>query len=84
MKALLYFILTILIIFLMVLATVRLWPPGDINFSGRITLTDLVILKSHLLGQTKLSCFQLVVADINGDKVVDKTDYDLLIEKLQE
>jgi hypothetical protein len=84
MKAILYFVLTILIIFLMLLATVRLWPPGDIDFSGRIDLTDLALLKKEITGVQKLNCFQRVVADINGDKVVDQRDYDLLIELLQE
>jgi hypothetical protein len=52
---------------------IRYWPPGDIDFSGKRTLTDLVIMRAG-----KLNILQIVVADINHDGTVDLKDQELL------
>ena len=47
---------------------------GDINGDGKCTLTDMVQLRSHLLGKSKLSGAALQAADINGDGQCTLTD----------
>lgn len=48
---------------------------GDLNGDGKISLTDFVQLKSHLLGKTALRGEYLDAADLNGDGKVSLTDY---------
>jgi len=48
---------------------------GDINGDGRITLTDFVQMKAHLLKKTLLSGAFLKAADVNGDGNVTLTDF---------
>ncbi|UPU39377.1 dockerin type I repeat-containing protein [Erysipelothrix sp. Poltava] len=40
---------------------------GDVNGDGKISLIDLAMVKSHLLGNSKLSGDSFARADVNGD-----------------
>jgi hypothetical protein len=55
---------------------------GDVNNDGKIDLTDLLVLKRHLVAgsktEWKLTGENLVLADINKDGKVDITDIVLL------
>ncbi|MHB1455096.1 MAG: InlB B-repeat-containing protein, partial [Saccharofermentanales bacterium] len=48
---------------------------GDINGDGKITLTDFVQLKSHLLSKTRLAGVFALAADVNGDGKITLTDF---------
>lgn len=48
---------------------------GDINGDGKISVTDLLAVKSHLLGRTTLEDAALHAADISGDQKVTITDF---------
>jgi hypothetical protein len=48
---------------------------GDINGDGKITLTDFVQLKAHLLGKGVLSNAYAKGADMNGDGSITLTDF---------
>ena len=47
---------------------------GDVNGDGKITLTDMVQIRSHLLGRTTLKGAYLQAADLNGDGSLTLTD----------
>ena len=51
---------------------------GDINGDGSITQADYILLAQSLVGRIKLTPAQQVSADMNNDKLVDKTDLMLL------
>lgn len=48
---------------------------GDVNGDGKISVTDLLAVKSHLLGRTTLENAALCAADISGDQKVTITDF---------
>lgn len=48
---------------------------GDINGDGKITLTDFVQLKSHILGKSVLTNCYAKAADMNGDGNITLTDF---------
>ena len=48
---------------------------GDVNGDGKVTLTDMVQIRSHLLGRTTLKGAYLQAADLNGDGKVTLTDF---------
>ena len=48
---------------------------GDVNGDGKATLTDMVQIRSHLLGRTTLQGAYLQAADINGDGKLTLTDF---------
>ena len=48
---------------------------GDINGDGDISVTDMLLVKSHLLGKTTLEGVQAQSGDTNGDKTVSITDF---------
>ncbi len=48
---------------------------GDINQDGKITLLDMVNVKSHILGMTKLDQVEALAADYNGDGKISILDY---------
>ena len=58
-----------------VLQTLTVVVTGDINGDGKITLTDYVQLRSHLIGKSTLKSCYFHAADINGDGNVTLTDY---------
>lgn len=47
---------------------------GDVNGDGKITLTDVVALQSHVLDKKKLEGAYREAADLNGDGYVTLTD----------
>lgn len=48
---------------------------GDINGDGKISVTDLLMVKSHLLGKNTLAGIQAKAADASGDSSITVTDY---------
>ena len=48
---------------------------GDINGDGNITLSDMLMIKSHVLGKTTLSGAAALAADTNDDKALSITDF---------
>ncbi len=48
---------------------------GDVSGDGKLTLTDYVRVKSHLLGKSPLEGVYLKAADLNGDGKTTLTDY---------
>lgn len=48
---------------------------GDVNGDGAVTLTDMVQVRSHLLGRTKLTGAAAQAADLNGDGELTLTDF---------
>lgn len=55
--------------------TLTLVVTGDLNGDGLVTLTDFVLLKSHLLGIRVLSGAYMEAADLTGDGEVTLTDF---------
>ena len=51
---------------------------GDLNRDDRTSVSDMVILKNHLLGRYGLNDTQRIAADINGDCTVDSLDLSAL------
>ena len=47
---------------------------GDVNRDDMVTVSDMVILKNHLLGRYGLNPEQSAAADINGDGIIDAFD----------
>lgn len=57
---------------------VRTYPiivTGDTNGDGIISVTDMLMIKGHLLGTSSLKGEALYAADTNGDKNVSITDF---------
>lgn len=73
-------IIVILIIGMVPLAAIK---KGDANLDGEVTLTDLVVVKAHMLGIAKLPPFGRYAADVNRDGKIDQTDYDTLLDLLE-
>ena len=48
---------------------------GDINGDGKVTLTDFVQLKAHILGKSTLAGAFASAADLNGDGKITLTDF---------
>lgn len=48
---------------------------GDTNSDGKITTSDYILVRKHILGIKKLSSDELVRSDVNGDKKVNSIDY---------
>ena len=48
---------------------------GDTNGDGKITVTDMIALKSRLLGKSDLSAAAAKAADTNGDGKISITDF---------
>lgn len=62
-------------VFLLVFTEYR---SGDLNFDGRVTITDLVIMRQMVEGLTQPS----LSADLNYDGLVNQTDLSILRYKL--
>lgn len=57
---------------------VRAWVvivTGDLNGDGGITISDMLMVKSHLLKKTALEGIFAQAADTNGDKSISITDF---------
>lgn len=55
---------------------------GDVNCDGKITVTDFVMVKSHLLQISQISADAIyIAADLNGDGNVSVTDF-VLVKQL--
>lgn len=52
--------------------------PGDVNGDGKVTSSDYVLIKNHILDKNKLSDTALKVADVNKDGKVTSSDYVLV------
>ncbi|MEE2765645.1 MAG: dockerin type I repeat-containing protein, partial [Candidatus Neomarinimicrobiota bacterium] len=50
---------------------------GDINQDGTVTIFDMLMLISHILGFSPLGMDEIILADVNFDTEVDI--YDLMI-----
>ena len=48
---------------------------GDVNGDGKITLTDFVRIKSHLLGASQLTGAYGMAGDVSGDGKITLTDF---------
>lgn len=48
---------------------------GDVNGDGKVTLTDMVQIRAHLLERSSLSGAAYQAADINGDGQLTLTDF---------
>lgn len=48
---------------------------GDVNGDGKISASDYVFIKNHIMDVRKLSTFELVCADANRDDKVSAADY---------
>ena len=48
---------------------------GDVNGDGDATVTDMLMVKSHLLKKSTLEGVQAQGADTNGDKTISVTDF---------
>lgn len=51
---------------------------GDVNKDGKITSSDYVLIKNHIMGINLLSDDVKVYADYNGDGKITSTDYVLI------
>ncbi len=56
-------------------ATYKIVVSGDINGDGKVSLTDFVQQKSHLLKKTLLQGLNALAADVNGDDQISLTDF---------
>ena len=48
---------------------------GDINGDGTVSVTDMLMIKAHLLDKSKIPADKLDVADMNGDGIISITDF---------
>ena len=58
-----------------VVAKVTIVVTGDTNGDGEITITDMLAVKSHLLGKDTLTGAAAKAADTSGDKEISITDF---------
>ena len=47
---------------------------GDVNGDSQITITDLLMLRNHVLGTIELTPYQLTAANIDGDNEISMVD----------
>lgn len=57
---------------------------GDINGDGAVTVSDLVLLQSYLLGVSDFDTEQYTYADVNRDSLVDCYDMIMMRKKIVE
>ena len=50
------------------------YESGDLDFSGSINVSDIVLMQKYLLASETISSSQYYIADMNGDGVVDVFD----------
>ena len=51
---------------------------GDVNGDGILNISDMAMIKSHLMGVRRLEKDEQLRADINKDGIVDGTDLELV------
>ncbi|WP_159641824.1 dockerin type I repeat-containing protein [Erysipelothrix anatis] len=51
---------------------------GDVNGDGILNISDMAMIKSHLMGVRRLEREEQLRADINKDGIVDGTDLELV------
>lgn len=51
---------------------------GDVNGDGKVTVTDYVLIKAHILKDITLEGVYFKAADVNGDGKLTITDYVLV------
>ncbi len=51
---------------------------GDVDLDGKITASDYVLVKNHVLGKKKLTGNKLKNADVDGDALITASDYVLI------
>ncbi|WZU02671.1 dockerin type I repeat-containing protein [Erysipelothrix sp. D19-032] len=51
---------------------------GDVNDDGILNISDMAMIKSHLMGVRRLERAEHLRADINKDGIVDGTDLELV------
>lgn len=54
------------------------YTKGDVNGDGRITSSDYVLIKNHIMGTSVLGSDKQVMADYNGDGRITSSDYVLI------
>lgn len=54
---------------------------GDVNGDGRVSSSDYILIRKHILGQSLLSNSQKAKADVNSDNKISASDY-LLVKKM--
>lgn len=47
---------------------------GDVNQDGKLSISDMAIIQSHILGNSKLTYEQMDLADVNNDTHIDVVD----------
>jgi hypothetical protein len=52
---------------------------GDVNEDGVVSIDDVSVLLSHVLGNTSLTGQSLINADVNGDGVISIDDVSTLL-----
>ncbi len=55
--------------------TITIVVAGDINGDGRISITDMLAVKSHILGISALENAQALAADLSADGKITITDF---------
>lgn len=47
---------------------------GDVNQDGKLSISDMAMIKSHILGNSELTFEQMDLADMNNDTHIDVVD----------
>lgn len=55
---------------------------GDVNLDGKVTLTDMLMIKKHVLGIERLKALHWMAADIDCNCRVDERDLELIKQML--
>lgn len=58
------------------------YTKGDINKDGTVNEQDVTYFERYLAGWPGYSCPDSSVGDLNGDNIVDLTDYNLLVRQV--
>ena len=63
---------------------VQIVPPinGDLNGDNALTLADMVLILSHIVGSNLLEAEYEFIADINSDNQIDIYDLLLIIDSI--
>ena len=48
------------------------------NLDGSVSIKDVALLEKYISGQEDFTTYQLVLADVNGDGIVDQLDKELI------
>lgn len=56
---------------------------GDINLDGILDQQDIDLLNSYLAGRVNLNADQMTMANVNGDRIVNTDDLNLLRRKIE-